>query len=360
MLDGSAYDLMIFHDYLAGLGGKLSHDELNQYQASPQLQNDAFVNAQPYKKEITVRGAISTTYDIARPTPQLRPPQALPVHLNAAPEYKTQADFVVWYGHSTVLLQLDGKKILMDPVFSDAAAPLPWIGTKRYNQGLLTQITQLPPIDVILLSHDHYDHLDYPTIMGLQHKVGTFVVPLGVGCHLEKWGISSQQIKELDWWQNVMLDHINLIATPARHESGRKIGMKNKTLWSSWVIKGKNQSIFFSGDSGYSAAQFQKIGEKYGPFDLTLIECGQYNSRWKDMHMFPEQSLQAHFDLRGKKMLPIHWAAYTLAFHPWKEPIERLLRAARNQPDTHIVTPMLGQIADIDTLDKCSVAWWRQ
>lgn len=351
---------MWFHDYLCGLGGKLSHSELIRYQASPQLQSDAFVNAQPYKKEITVSGAISTCYDIARPIPQLRPQQALPVHLSTAPEYNQQDDYIVWYGHSTVLLQLDGKKIFIDPIFSDAPAPLPWIGTKRYNQGFITQMSQLPQIDVVLLSHDHYDHLDYPTVMGIQHKVGKFVVPLGVGCHLQKWGVSSEKIKELDWWQTEMLEHIPLIATPARHTSGRKIGMKNKTLWSSWVIKGKNHNIFFSGDSGYSATQFLKIGEKYGPFDLTLIECGQYDPRWKEIHMFPEQSLQAHLDLQGKRMLPIHWAAYTLAFHPWKEPIERLLQAAKDQPEAHIVTPMLGQIASIDAIDNYSVAWWRQ
>lgn len=350
---------MWFHDYLCGLGGQLSHSDLIQYQASPQLQKDTFVNSQPYKKKITVYGAIKTTYDIARFIPQLRPRQALPIHLNTAPDYKEQGDYVVWYGHSTVLLQIDGKKIFIDPIFSDAAAALPWIGTKRYNQGQLTQITQLPSIDVVILSHDHYDHLDYPTIMGLQHKVSQFVMPLGVGCHLKKWGIPTEKIKELDWWQSEMLEHIAMIATPARHTSGRKIGMKNKTLWSSWVIKGKNHSVFFSGDSGYSATQFQNIGEKYGPFDLTLIECGQYDLRWKDMHMFPEQALQAYHDLRGKVMLPIHWGAYTLAFHPWKEPIERLLELAREEPNTHIVTPMLGQIANIDAIDNYSVAWWK-
>lgn len=349
---------MWFNDYLSALGGHLTGSDLNQYQSSPQLQHGSFVNAQPYQKQVTVGGALATIYDIARPIPELRPSSALPVHVITAPELEGQDDLVVWYGHSTILLKIDGKWILIDPIFSDAAAPMGWIGTKRYNMGSMTELLQLPQIDVVLLSHDHYDHLDYKTIMGLKHKISQFVVPLGVGSHLQKWGFKSNQIHELDWWQKVTQGDITFVATPARHYTGRRVGMKNKTLWSSWVIKGSKHHIFFSGDTGYSSTQFIKIGEKYGPFDLTLIECGQYDERWKEIHMFPEQSLQAHLDVQGAVMLPIHWAAYTLAFHPWKEPIERLLHAARGEPRAVIATPLIGQVNKIESIARSYDPWW--
>ncbi len=198
----------------------------------------------------------------------------------------------------------------------------------------------LPSIDAILISHDHYDHLDYGSIRQLKDKTKYFFVPLGVGAHLQHWGVEASKITELDWWQSADIDGMTFTATPARHFSGRGLTDRDKTLWASWVIKGQDNNIYFSGDSGYRT-HFKQIGEQYGPFDFTMIECGQYNEKWEAIHMMPEQSLQAHIDLQGKMMMPIHWGAFNLAVHPWKEPVERLLKAKKE--DMMIATPVIGE-----------------
>ena len=263
---------------------------------------------------------------------------------------------VTWIGHSTVLIQIDGFTVLTDPNFNTRTFPV--VGPKRFHESLPVLPERLPEIDVAIISHNHYDHLDKQSVKALIPKVKYFLVPLKVGEKLLKWGVAAQNITELDWWDSVeTLPGLTITATPSRHFSGRGIGDSNETLWASWVIKSQNHSVFFSGDSGYSSA-FKKIGEAFGPFDITLIECGAYSRFWSDIHMMPEESVQAHQDLKGIVMIPIHWSTFNLAIHDWFEPIERALAESRRKGVT-LATPMAGETITYGK-QLPQTAWWRQ
>lgn len=264
---------------------------------------------------------------------------------------------VIWFGHSALFLEINNKKIFLDPMLSEVAAPHPLLGTKRFNTNLPMEIEDIPELDAVLISHDHYDHLDYVSITKLKDKVKMFYVPLGIAAHLKLWGVDVAKIVELDWWEEVRLGELTFISTPSRHFSGRGLFDRNSTLWSSWVIKGKEVSIFFSGDSGYNKS-FKEIGERYGPFDLTLMECGQYNEGWSEIHMMPEETVQAHIDLKGQLLLPIHWGAFKLSVHSWQEPIERLLKKA-NSLHVNVTTPKIGEVVILGELIPSS-KWWKQ
>lgn len=260
-----------------------------------------------------------------------------------------------WFGHSSFLLEMDGKKLLLDPMFGPAAGPFSF-ATKRFNDTLPLSMNDLPAIDAVLFSHDHYDHLDYPTIVEIKDKVGHFFVPLGLGSHLEHWGVEPEKITELDWWEEVEFEGFTFASTPAQHFSGRGLSDRNSTLWTSWVIIGKKQRIFFNGDSGYFGG-YKKIGEKYGPFDLCMMECGQYNEMWSEIHMMPEESHQAFLDLKGEVMMPIHWGMFKLGMHPWTEPIERVTAAAEKHGSI-VATPMVGESIIIGKPIP-QKPWWR-
>jgi L-ascorbate metabolism protein UlaG (beta-lactamase superfamily) len=263
-----------------------------------------------------------------------------------------------WFGHSTVLINMNGKIILTDPVFSEAASPVSFMGAKRFKYTNQFEVEQLPDLDVVLISHDHYDHLDYKTIVKLKDKVKIFYVPLGIAAHLLRWGVDEEKIVELDWWEESEFDQfLKFAATPSRHFSGRAGVDKDNTLWCSWVIKTDTSSIYFSGDSGYEK-HFKRIGEKYGPFDLTMIECGQYNEGWPYIHMMPEQSVQAHLDLKGKVMMPIHWGKFNLSLHQWTEPIERASKEAERL-GVEMISPLPGEIVKVKT-DAERKYWWRK
>lgn len=207
----------------------------------------------------------------------------------------------------------------------------------------------------MIISHDHYDHLDYPSIIKLKPHVNRFFVPLGVGSHLKHWGVPEDKITELDWWESADFGHFTFTATPARHFSGRSITDNKKTQWASWVLQGQYNNLYFSGDGGY-AEHFKGIGKKYGPFDFTMLECGQYNPRWEAIHMMPEQTAQANIDLRGKVMMPIHWSAFDLSLHKWKEPVIRLLAAAAKL-DVQVATPYIGERFAVGR-DFPKEKWW--
>ncbi|MCL4138462.1 UNVERIFIED_CONTAM: hypothetical protein GTU68_034280 [Idotea baltica] len=232
------------------------------------------------------------------------------------------------------------------------------LGSKRYSKELPINIEQLPAIDLVLFSHDHYDHLDYQSILLLKDKVKQFYVPLGLGAHLEKWGVSPERIKELDWWEEANFEGLQLACTPARHFSGRGLGDRFTTLWASWVIKGKYDNIYFSGDSGYGP-HFKEIGEKYGPFNFSMMECGQYNERWDNIHMMPEETVQASIDIKAKQMMPIHWGAFTLAMHPWQESVERATAAAEKM-NVKMVLPQIGQTISINEEPLPTERWWEK
>jgi L-ascorbate metabolism protein UlaG (beta-lactamase superfamily) len=276
---------------------------------------------------------------------------------NNLDSYKQKSNVkVTWFGHSALLLEVNNRKILLDPMLGKIPAPHPWLGSKRFNEELPMKIEDIPQIDAVLISHDHYDHLDYWSITKIKDKVKMFYVPLGIAAHLKSWGVDESRIIELDWWEEAEFQELTFVSTPSRHFSGRGLFNKDSTLWCSWVIKNENTKIFFSGDGGYSKT-FKEIGEKFGPFDLTFLECGQYNEGWSEIHMMPEETVQAHIDLRGELLMPIHLGAFKLSIHPWQEPAERLLLKA-NPLKVKITTPMIG---DPITLGKSvpSSKWWK-
>lgn len=258
-------------------------------------------------------------------------------------------------GHSSYLVKANNKYWLIDPVFSERASPFSFLGPKRFHQPPIS-IEQLPEIEGIIISHNHYDHLDKEAIKQLKNKVNNFIVPLGNSADLINWGVSDNKIIELDWWQSIHLSGLDLILTPAQHFSGRGLSDGNKTLWGSWVLKSNEQTIFYSGDSGYFDG-FKAIGEKYGPFDLTIIETGAYDKDWPEVHMTPEQSLQAHIDVKGKKMLPAHNGTFDLAFHPWYEPLARITTLG-DENNINVITPIIGETIDIKT-NNSQEKWWQ-
>ena len=262
---------------------------------------------------------------------------------------------VTWLGHSSLMINIDGYKILTDPVFEKKIS---FLGPTRYNGKVPTEIFDLPEIDVVLLSHNHYDHLNKYSIQAIKDKVKLFITPLAVGTQLKKWDVPKDKIIELDWWnENKVSEDLTITLTPAQHFSGRGIFDNNKTLWGSFVIQSPNHKIFFSGDSGYFEG-FKQIGNKYGPFDITFIECGAYNELWHSIHMFPEETLQAHIDLQGKILHPIHWGTFNLALHPWFEPMERLAAAAE-EIGTKIAVPIVGETTVFNTSIP-SRKWWEK
>ncbi len=264
---------------------------------------------------------------------------------------------VTWFGHSSVLIEIDGYRVLADPVWSERCSPSRTAGPRRMHP-VPSQLDALPAVDAVIVSHDHYDHLDIDTIVALaETQWCKFFVPLGVGAHLRDWHIPSDRIVELDWNAEVEVDELRLVCTPARHFSGRFL-TRNTTLWSSWAILGPRHRAFFGGDSGYTGG-FADIGEEYGPFDLTMMPVGAYHPGWPDIHMNPEEAVRAHLDLADRThslLVPIHWGTFRLAPHPWSEPVERLLTAA-GAAGVSVSVPRPGGRAD--RAYSADDPWWR-
>ena len=261
-----------------------------------------------------------------------------------------------WLGHSAFIFNINGKIILLDPMLGKHAAPLPVPSMKRYSDEIAFSLDDIITIDAVLISHDHYDHLDYPTIKKLRSKVKMFYVPLGVGSHLLNWGIKKENIIEMNWNDERQLGEIDIFCLPARHFSGRGPLNRNSTLWSSWALKSRYGKIYFSGDSGFGSHLFS-IGKQHGPFDLALIDCGQYNKAWKNTHMFPKEAVQASKALQAKHFMPIHWGAFTLSTHSWTEPIEQALNISKEMKQK-IITPQIGEVLSINKLEKENISWW--
>lgn len=261
---------------------------------------------------------------------------------------------LVWFGHSSYFLKVDGKNILVDPVFSGNASPVSFF-TSNFPGSNVYGVNDFPELDMVLITHDHYDHLDYKTILQLKSKTKLFCTSLGVGAHLERWGVPAEKIVEFDWWEGKQIfDGMELTATPARHFSGRSF-TRGKSLWSSFVLKTQNNKLFLGGDSGYDT-HFKTIGDKFGAFDLALLECGQYNEDWPYIHMMPEQVVDAAKDLQAKVLMPVHWAKFKLSLHTWKEPIERVIKSAQEK-NVKTTTPMIGQPVVIDS-NYPQAEWW--
>ncbi|MGE2714066.1 MBL fold metallo-hydrolase [Mycolicibacterium litorale] len=287
-----------------------------------------------------------------------RPAAPIPVVTPTSADADAAGLAAYWHGHSTALIEVDGYRVLTDPIWSDRCSPSRTVGPQRMHEPPVP-LEQLPAVDAVLISHDHYDHLDIDTILGLARtQRAPFCVPLGVGAHLRKWGISDARIVELDWNESHRIGELTLVCTPARHFSGRLFS-RNTTLWSSWVLTGPRHRVFFGGDTGYTAS-FAEIGSEFGPFDLTLMPVGAYHPAWPDIHMNPEEAVRAHRDMTdtgGGVLLPIHWGTFRLAPHPWAEPVERLLSAAE-PAGVSVVVPKPGQRVERGASPPIE-PWWQ-
>lgn len=339
--------------------GKLpSGKRLERILQSPHYQNGSFQNLTP-----TVMLAEGASYpkmivEFFRKGIDREPVDTLPSVKTDLSSLSADKPAVVWFGHSSYFIKLNGRNILIDPVFSERASPFQFLGKKAYPTQTPYTLNDFPDsIDLVLITHDHYDHLDYNTIKKLHPKVKQFYTALGVGSHLAYWGVDEAKITEFDWWEaQSFAPGFEVIATPARHFSGRGL-KRNQTLWSSFVLKTDSASIYIGGDSGYDSA-FQTIGDQYGPFDLALLECGQYNAMWPNIHMMPEEVAQAAADLKAKVFMPVHWGKFTLALHPWKDPIERSTQTAERL-GIPVTTPMIGEPVVLGD-DLPNKKWWER
>lgn len=284
-----------------------------------------------------------------------RPSGAIPARRVDFKALNPAEDLVIWLGHSSFYIQLGGKRILIDPVFSENAAPFPG-ANEAFDGTSIYSAADMPPIDYLLISHDHYDHLDYPTVRGLRGKVGHVIAGLGVGAHFEAWGYDKAMILEADWYDSpVISDDLNIVVTPARHFSGRTLD-RDKSLWVGFVIRSGQRSLFFSGDSGY-ATHFAVIGERYGPFDWAALDMGQYDARWANVHMTPEQAAQAAQDLHTAVLTPAHVGRFSLAPHDWDAPLRQIV-AASNGRGYALWTPTIGSPMYLDRRHQSFVRWW--
>jgi len=339
--------------------GKLpSGDRLERIKKSPNYRNGSFKNLTPTQMLAEGVSYPKMLINFFSKGIDREPVDVLPsvkTDFKSLPNDKTT---IVWFGHSSYFIKLNGKNILIDPVFSERASPFQFIGKKAYPVQTPYSLADFPDtLDLVILTHDHYDHLDYHTMLKLHPRVKQFYTSLGVGSHLEYWGVNGDKIIEFDWWESKTFESgIEVVAAPSRHFSGRGL-TRNQTLWSSFMLKTESVKIYVGGDSGYDPA-FAAIGNQYGPFDLALLECGQYNTMWPNIHMMPEEVAQAAIDLKAKVFMPVHWAKFTLALHTWKDPIERTTTAAERL-GIAITTPMIGEPVVIgEELPK--KRWWER
>lgn len=331
-------------------------ERLRRLQQSPHYQNGTFQNVMP-TPDLTEGVTYPQLFKEILFDPKVRvsPEHPIPSTKTDLHQLDPSADVLVWFGHSSYFLQADGKKILVDPVFSGAASPLPFsirsfAGTDNYT------VRDLPAIDLLLITHDHWDHLDYPTVKALQPTVGLVICGLGIGAHLERWGYRPDQIVEKDWNETVVLpDGFTVHTTTARHFSGRGLA-RNKALWLSFVLETPTLRLFIGGDSGYGD-HFAEIGAKFGSFDLAILENGQYDHKWKYIHMLPHELLRAAGELNARRVLPVHSGKFALASHPWDEPL-RQVKAHNETAKMNVITPMIGEEVRLKDPNQAFSAWW--
>jgi len=347
---------VVFVNVSPQFGAGAKDASLERIRKSPNFLNGAFINSEKTLQSTGFKWSTIPKFftDGNNKTPKVD----LPVEKLSTKYFETepQQPRITWFGHSAAFVELEGLNIFIDPMLGEVPAPHPMLGSKRFQKELPISIDSLPKIDVVLISHDHYDHLDYGSIVKLKDKVEQFYVPLGIKAHLTSWGIDADKITEFDWWESINYNGVKFVSTPARHFSGRGVTNRNSTLWCSWVLKSDNSNIFFSGDSGYGK-HFKEIGEKYGPFDFTMMECGQYNEQWAQIHMSPEETIQASIDVQSNLVMPIHWGSFKLALHSWDDPIVRA-SAKANELNVTITTPKVGEAIVLGGSDFPSEKWW--
>ena len=332
-------------------GGRLAALKKSPHYKDGQFQN---LSPTPSLTEGHTYWGVMTDYFFAD-RPRRIPSDTIPSVKTDLLNLPSNENILVWFGHSSYFMQLDGKRILVDPVFSGNASPVPasvksFDGTDRYT------VADLPEIDYLFISHDHYDHVDHMTLIALRDKTAKVICGLGVGSHFESWGYSREKIIEKDWYENVVLaDGFTAFVTPARHFSGRGL-TRNKTLWVSYVLQTPTQNIYIGGDSGYDT-HFADIGNKHGPFDLAILENGQYDVAWHYIHLMPEEVLKAGQDLKAKRIFPVHSSKFALANHTWDEPLKQITQLNKSHKFP-LVTPIIGEVVDLDNYNQEFKPWW--
>ncbi|MDO4228043.1 MBL fold metallo-hydrolase [Neisseria sp.] len=339
-------------------GGKPDAASLAKIRKSPHFNGKTFENLEPTQLSTAAPDAepFSITdwaVSMINPPPGRFPARPLPSEFRGFASDVLKNNHFAWLGHATVLMNMEGKTILTDPVFH-RASPLSFFGGKPFDMTHNFTADDMPALDAVLISHDHYDHLDYRAIQALNAKTKHFYVPLGVKAHLQRWGVAEGKITELDWHEHAGLGSLKFTLVPARHFSGRRLNGREETLWGAWVITSPGLNVLFGADSGYGK-HFADIGRRYGGFDLVMLDNGAYDKGWAQIHMMPEQVARAGEDLNAETVMPIHWAKFDLGLHHWKDPIERFTRATRGKP-YRTATPKLGEVFGLDRppTDK----WW--
>ncbi|MDN3437962.1 MBL fold metallo-hydrolase [Planococcus sp. APC 3900] len=354
LIVGLGVGILVFTNIYPTFGSNPSKEQKEVYETFANYEEGKFINL---PSEIVAAGSPITKQEPNSASDERSPTGQIPLSEIDWDQINAEEDSLTWLGHSAFILSLDNKKILIDPMLGPVASPVSFIGPKRYSDDLLDTIEEMPPIDAVFITHDHYDHLDYQSIKRLKSKVAHFFVPYGVGNHLVKWGVEEDKITELNWWDETEFQGLTIALAPAKHFSGRGILNQNSTLWGGWVIIGNKTRFYTSGDGGYDA-HFKEIGNKYGPFDIALIEGGQYDSRWPDSHMQPEESVQASIDLKSENMMLMHWGAFTLARHSWSDPIERAVKEAEAK-EVKLLTPKIGDTLQLkESLSLPVSGWW--
>ena len=344
--------LAVLIDGWSAIGSGPTGTRQRAMEASPQWAGEAFENPEPLWNDWwgSLTGFMDGS-DYASPAEPVPVQHTNPEIFNSPPSSGLR---VTWLGHSTAILEIDGTTLLVDPVFGERTAPVRWLGPKRWYPPPIA-LDELPHVDAVLISHDHYDHLDYPTFQKLKDWDTKFIAPLGVTAHLDYWGVPPEHIVEVDWWDEHRIGNLRVVATPARHASGRQVLDQNRTLWAGYALIGPQHRVFFSGDTGLFRGM-REIGERLGPFDLTMLEVGAYNRAWPDWHLGPEQAVRAQGLLQGRLLLPIHWGLFDLALHGWTEPIERTLAAAQ-AAGVDVIAPRPGESIEPLTTARPS-RWW--
>ena len=335
-------------------GGRPTPKDLEKYSRSSQWKDGVFLNRSLTTLDVSLWSMPGLLKEFLSGRKKRLPPELLNIESLDADQFQNEKDKFIWYGHSTVLFRVAGKNILIDPMFGPDASPIGPLRTPRFSKNSIELIDDLPRLDLVLLTHDHYDHLDYASIMKLKEKTDTFWVALGAGRHLVKWGIPRNRIEEFDWWEEAAFETLRIIFTPSRHFSGRGPFDRSKSLWGGWVILSDKLKIYWSGDGGYDT-HFKEIGERYGPFDWGFMECGQYNEKWHQIHMYPEEAVLASEEALVKIPVPVHWGAFSLALHDWTDPVARFSREASEKKMTGCY-PRLGQI--VIHGKEPSEPWW--
>ena len=343
--------------FTSSFGAAIVGEPLARAQRSPHHRDGTFQNLVPTRMMLP-GSLLETLRRQLLGDEQRQPPTPIPAVALGAGQLATPPPGglrLTWLGHSTTLVEIGGKRVLTDPIFSARCSPFGFVGPERFFPPPIA-LADLPPIHAVVISHDHYDHLDQPTVVALAARGTVFFVPLAVGAHLARWGVPAGQVRELDWWQSSSLDELRITATPARHFSGRLPWRENQTLWASWVIGGGDRRVFYSGDTGY-APTFVEIGRRLGPFDVALVKIGAYGETWPEIHVNPEQAVEVSRDVGARLLMPVHWATFNLAFHRWNEPGDRVVAAASAAGVT-LVVPRPGQPVDPGAPPPVQ-AWWR-